>query len=294
MPSGACESLRKALAACERATSGRCAETAKSCDALREKWKTCEKSETRVEPPPPPTPPPVAPPAAAAAAGWNSEPLKMIDTATHPSECGSHHCVALVERLGIAASWATAEGSKGKKATRFGQLGWGAAEEKSGWAANEPRAVRLPAHAGRVVSVAAGDLHTAIVDEHGGLWCCGSDRWLQLGQDAFWSKGHTWQREPSLVTSLKRNSVRIVAAACGADHTLALDDTGVVYAFGYGEHGQCHGKSQRTFTSPPTVSAVLSEDGGATQIWASGHCSCALRPGGLWKCVGKCKDVWKE
>ena len=49
----------------------------------------------------------------------------------------------------------------------------------------------------------------------------------------------------------------MVSAACGSDHTLALDVEGRVWAFGRGEHGQCFGEHTRPFTAAPTVSAAL-------------------------------------
>ena len=194
-----------------------------------------------------------------------------------------------MESLNTAYSWA-----KSKEALRFGQLGWNKSDRTS-TALLDARRVALPEGAGKPVGVAAGDLHTAIVDDGGSLWLCGSDRWLQLGQEAFWSKGRVWQREPSLVQSLARSGVRVVEAACGADHTVALDDAGRVWAFGRGEHGQLFGSERKPFTSPPAVSQALTTgDGkggkeGARAVWANGNCSCALAAAtGLWRCVGDC------
>lgn len=146
----------------------------------------------------------------------------------------------------------------------------------------------IPEEAGSVASAAAGDAHSAIVTEGGGLWLCGSDRWTQLGLEKFWSKGHVWQRTPQLCGSLRERGVHVVSAACGSDHTLALDDGGRVWAFGRGEHGQLF-EGSRPFTSPPQVSAALSSSGdGAGGILAFGNCSCARRVEGLWKCIGSC------
>lgn len=203
----ACAALRKALAACERAVSGRCPDSAKACDKHRERMQAvCKMTKP---PPPPPSPPPPKDFAAVA-------------------ECGLHHCVALVESFGAAYSWATS-----RDGHRFGQLGWASDAEKCVEATTvDARRVAMPSGSGKPMRVAAGDAHTAIVDDAGGLYLCGSDRWLQLGQSAFWSKGKIWRRTPSRVELLERSGTHVVAAACGADHTLALDDQGRVWAFG--------------------------------------------------------------
>ena len=108
---------------------------------------------------------------------------------------------------------------------------------------------------GRVVRAAAGDNHSAFVDEAGGLWLCGVDRWTQLGQDLLWTKGASWQRTPKAVPSL-RGKASIVEAACGSDHTVALDSAGKVWAFGRGEHGQARvlSRLQSTARQLPDVS----------------------------------------
>lgn len=158
----------------------------------------------------------------------------------------------------------------------------------------------MPAAADRVVHASAGDAHTALVDASGALWLCGSDRWLQLGQEQLWAKGTVWKRTPVPVASVR--AVRMVQAACGADHTIALDDSGRVWAFGRGEHGQLFGAAKRPFTSPPSVSPALSSPSHATgeaaastpvaHVTAAGNCSCVYSGAGeLLRCVGRCKDV---
>lgn len=281
-----CEALRKMLAACERATSGRCEATSKACNRHREKLSACEKANAALmETSTPPTMAPPPPP---------PSPLPGSFSRVRPS-CSRYHCID-IDDLGAAYSWATAE--KGlKQALRFGQLGWGTPPSEEQPEPCKARRVAMPPEAPQtIVGVAAGDAHSALVDATGGLWMCGSDRWLQLGQDhAAWNKGKVWQREPCLVSALQRAGARIVQAACGADHTLALDDAGRVWAMGRGEHGQLFGESDRPFTSRPAVSAALSfsanggSSNGVAAIWASGHCSCA-RPRGseLWRCIGRC------
>lgn len=213
--------------------------------------------------------------------------------------CGASHCVAVARALGRAYSWATdATGN------RFGQLGIASAERAVPYAL---RHVAMPEGPGRVVvGVAAGDCHSAFVTEAGELYVCGSDRWLQLGQPVLWSQGKVWQREPTIVPKLGEET-RVVSAACGSDHTLALDVEGRVWAFGRGEHGQCFGEHTRPFTAAPTVSAALSnlhagESKGESKhhhirnrvagIFARGNCSCITdEMGSLVRCIGQCRGL---
>jgi len=209
--------------------------------------------------------------------------------------CGASHCVAVARALGRAYSWATdATGN------RFGQLGIASAERAVPYAL---RHVAMPEGPGRVVvGVAAGDCHSAFVTEAGELYVCGSDRWLQLGQPVLWSQGKVWQREPTIVPKLGEET-RVVSAAGGSDHTLALDVEGRVWAFGRGEHGQCFGEHTRPFTAAPTISAALTNlHAGESKhhhirnrvagIFARGNCSCITdEMGSLVRCIGQCRGL---
>ena len=203
--------------------------------------------------------------------------MKLPPLHAAPS-CGASHCIA-VTRTFQAVSWATSAAG-----SRFGQLGWGDAKTRP----YDVGQVVMSEAAGCLASVAAGDAHTALVTESGGLWLCGSDRWTQLGQEQFWSKGHVWQRKPQPCAALRQRGVQVVAAACGADHTLGLDTLGRVWAFGRGEHGQLF-EASRPFTSPPEVSTALR---GAKSLFASGNCSCArFGDSDEWTCIGSCASV---
>ena len=76
------------------------------------------------------------------------------------------------------------------------------------------RSVALPTASGRIVAAAVGDAHSAFVSDQGELLVCGSDRWLQLGQDLLWAKGAVWQRSPQPVRKLL--GTKVVGVACGA------------------------------------------------------------------------------
>jgi hypothetical protein len=305
-----CATIRRALGACERAVAGRCPESSRACDKKRAQLRECESQ------------PQLTPVDTSGAVGsstsdrngrryiWMSNgectiddsgashglaPMSNLPRLKGPPSCGQSHCVAVDRALGVALTWATSGG-----AARFGQLGWPAAQKESSEATPpyEARRVAMPPQAAPVTSAAAGDNHTALVDGAGGLWLCGSDRWTQLGQEQFWSKGHIWSRQPRRVRALEQQGAHVRSAALGADHTLALDSEGRVWAFGRGEHGQLFGASRRPFTAAPQPSAPLScaGSGGAREVWADGNCSCALaqRAGLAWTCIGHCKAAASE
>ena len=192
--------------------------------------------------------------------------------------CGRDHCLAL-GLAGEVLSWAT-----GRNGHRLGQLGRTDAEK----ALFAPRQVELPDGA-KAASVAAGELHSAVIDERRRLWVFGSDRWLQLGQNVLWQRGAVWQRRPVRVGGALADEA-VVDVACGGDHTLALDERGQVWAWGTGQHGQLFGASERPFTAPPTVSRALTGGSGAAAVAATASCSCARRRAGGVACSGRCSE----
>ena len=69
-----------------------------------------------------------------------------------------------------------------------------------------------------------------MVDGDGGVWVWG---WGIDGRLGHGDRANV--RKPKQVEALR--GVRIVQVSCGDHHTLALDDAGVVYAWGWGKHG---------------------------------------------------------
>ena len=114
---------------------------------------------------------------------------------------------------------------------------------------------------------------------------CGSSPALTTGVVV---AGAVWQRTPVKVTSGLAGR-HVVDCACGRDHTVAVTDEGLVFAWGRGEHGQLFGTSRRPFTSPPTASTVLSR-GHATRVAAHNNCTCAMSASGRMECIGECFD----
>ncbi|KAL3632643.1 hypothetical protein CASFOL_025627 [Castilleja foliolosa] len=92
----------------------------------------------------------------------------------------------------------------------------------------------------KAVHVAAGVYTTFVVSENGDAYSFGSDESSSLGDEQE-NVRQMWT--PELVTSIKQANekvIRISASNCSASnaHTLALTQSGKVYAFGVGENGQ--------------------------------------------------------
>ncbi|KAH9525595.1 hypothetical protein Btru_001785 [Bulinus truncatus] len=111
----------------------------------------------------------------------------------------------------------------------------------------------------RVLQVACGDEHTALIAESGRVFMFGPNEWgqLGLGQD---NKG---VNKPSCVKSLKHEKSKYVA--CGRSHTLITTETGHIYSFGNHADGQLGYKTstdqhipKRIESLPPTKYKMLS------------------------------------
>eukprot|EP00887_Chlorella_sp_A99_P000742 scaffold5.g742.t1 len=106
-----------------------------------------------------------------------------------------------------------------------GQLGLGSSED-----VGQPRCVE--GLLGKdVVDAAAGAFHTAAVTSEGELYVAGSNDSGQLGV-----KGEEQVLVPTRVGALENYQVDLVS--CGAAHTVAVTDAGVVVACGLAEYGQ--------------------------------------------------------
>eukprot|EP00958_Prasinococcus_capsulatus_P002289 scaffold206_cov400-Prasinococcus_capsulatus_cf.AAC.7 len=135
---------------------------------------------------------------------------------------GADHSLALTED-GAVYSWGS---------SADGRLGHG--EQRSFFKAlfasdvqPIPRRIR-PLQGVRVVDIAAGHLHSAVVDDQGLVYTFGSGR--------FWQLGHGTDRDsdkPQPVQEL----VQCTRVACGGLHTLALDRFGRVWAWGANQSG---------------------------------------------------------
>ena len=126
--------------------------------------------------------------------------------------CGGSHCAALSVD-GSVYTWGLASS---------GELGHG------GWTPIEVDVPRcIDAFLGKVVvrSIVAGTNHTLAIGECGGLWACGRGRCGQLGQGDFSDAGPMRRVE-------RLRGERVVRAAAGNSHSLALTASGEVWSWG--------------------------------------------------------------
>jgi alpha-tubulin suppressor-like RCC1 family protein len=82
-----------------------------------------------------------------------------------------------------------------------------------------------------VFSVTPGATHTIALTSDGSLWAWGSNEYGQLGQGDLTSRP-----DPTPIAALA--AMRITAVAAADYHNIALEDTGVVWAWGFNKHGQ--------------------------------------------------------
>lgn len=130
---------------------------------------------------------------------------------------GSSHS-ASISRRGELYTWGLASS---------GELGHG------GWTPIEvavPRMI-LTLNRTRIVSVCAGANHTLAISESGQLWSCGRGRHGQLGHGHFHDEGVL-----TLVESVQHE--RIVSAAAGKAHSVALAADGKMFTWGDARYGQ--------------------------------------------------------
>jgi alpha-tubulin suppressor-like RCC1 family protein len=116
-----------------------------------------------------------------------------------------------------------------------GQLGVGGGGSSVGVDVLRPLPVQ-ELRAERVVQVAVGREHALFVTAEGHLWACGRGAFYRLGQGS-----HDRDvANPARVRGALE-SRHVVAAACGAAHSLAVTDEGDVFGFGDNAGGQLVG-----------------------------------------------------
>ncbi|CAI5480586.1 unnamed protein product [Closterium sp. Yama58-4] len=143
--------------------------------------------------------------------------------------CGDCHCIA-VDANGTAFSWGR---------NQNGQLGLGTLDD-----------ALLPTHITALAGVplrmvAAGAEHTAAAAEDGRLYGWGWGRYGNLGL------GDRLDRKlPEQVTAIE--SERIAQVACGWRHTIAVNEEGRLFTYGWSKYGQLgHGDFQDHLTPSP-------------------------------------------
>lgn len=153
--------------------------------------------------------------------------------------CGSSH-TGSISRRGELFTWGLASSGE------LGHGGWTPIEM------NFPSQV-LALSRTRIVSVTAGTNHTLAISEYGHLWTCGRGRHGQLGHGTFHDEGPL-QRVNALV------GCRIVSAAAGIAHSMALASDGSLFTWGSGQYGQLGHKRMKHAAEAANGIPVASAD----------------------------------
>ncbi|MEW9698592.1 S-layer homology domain-containing protein [Paenibacillus sp. SI8] len=165
---------------------------------------------------------------------------------------GQSHSLALKDDGTV---WAWGENT-------FGQLGDGTTVDR-----NSPVQVADLTH---VTAISAGNYHSVAIKDDGTAWSWGDNTYGQLGDSTSDSKTKPVQ--------VKGNIESVKAIAAGAYHTLAIDQDGVVWAWGdnyFGELG--YGYDQNRLNTPIMVTSSYWH---ITQIAAGYDYSMALKEDG--------------
>lgn len=159
-------------------------------------------------------------PTPAAVGGLTSVPVISI-------AAGSSHAVAITA-MGTAFSWGV---------NSHGQAG---VAEPALLLSPEPMTCRgdddgqsSPSIVHGIISAACGLHHTAVVTVDGGVMVCGRNRHGQLGLDP-----SITPQSATLIALQLESETQITQAACGLNHTLLLDSSGVCYGMGSDAYGQ--------------------------------------------------------
>jgi alpha-tubulin suppressor-like RCC1 family protein len=142
--------------------------------------------------------------------------------------------------LAIAGSAVFAWGDNSK-----GQLGVGSTNTPKRY----PTEVDLPGEFSDPISISAGYQHSLFLDSEGQVFACGDNSKGQLG-----TGNNTLYNAPEKVAGL--DGVKIVAISAGYQHSLAIDSTAQVWAWGLNDHGQLGNNSTRDTNTPVEVSGL--------------------------------------
>ncbi|KAI8342124.1 regulator of chromosome condensation 1/beta-lactamase-inhibitor protein II [Chlamydoabsidia padenii] len=150
-----------------------------------------------------------------------------------------------------------------------------------------------------IVDVACGSDFSLVLNDKGQVYAFGSQEYGQLGngKDGQYIKsaGQTStdpQSEPLLIKGLEERKIKSIA--CGANHSIALDDEGYVYSWGFGGLGRLGHSEQKDLYKPKVISNLAGshQASRATQIACGSACSLALDGNqqmllwGKWKTTG--------
>ena len=190
----------------------------------------------------------------------NAKPLKAAKHVLSFASLGQNHSLVLD---GDSTLWVFGDNN-------FGQLGL----------AGQAAVVGPLALLKNVKNVTAGPNHSFAITQDGTLWAFGENTYGQLGTGSLKGNSNSLGGTPSdgaVANNLSPVLSRILAVSTSAKHTLAVDETGTVWAFGNNSQGQL---GTGNMLSSPSPLKVMS---GASAVLAGNEFSLALaREYTLW------------
>lgn len=126
---------------------------------------------------------------------------------------------------------------------------------------------------GCAVAISAGDAHTCAIRNDGTLWCWGEARLLGIGR-----RESDASPVPAQVTAL---GMEVDAITCGASHSCALRNDGVLWCWGINDRGQIgNGVASRAIVVEPAPVSALGS--GVSRAAVGGGHTCAVANGNLY------------
>lgn len=201
---------------------------------------------------------------------YSDEPMRIfLPTITVDISLGSYHTLILLENGDVYAC--------GRNS--FGQLGNGTTEPSG-------RPIKIESLP-KIQAISAGAFHSMALAEDGSVWAWGNNTQLQIG-DVYAES--ILDEKGEVLGSRCTSPVRIIpsdaaAIAAGGQHSLYLDNKGLVYAWGDNSRGQLGNGSSQNSGRPAIVNGledvrliaagylhnlVVSSSSGHDAIWAWG------------------------
>jgi len=153
---------------------------------------------------------------------------------------------------------------------------------------------------GRILRVSAGAEFSVALNESLRVYSWGSPEYSQLGHNTdmqyfLTSTKLVFEPQPDPLEIEGLVGKDIVDIKSGANHTLALDDKGEVYVWGFGGYGRLGLGDQKDLWVPTWIPAVETRKGGVKAIACGGAFSAAVGPSGqlfMWGKVKSSGDAW--
>jgi alpha-tubulin suppressor-like RCC1 family protein len=150
-----------------------------------------------------------------------------------------------------------------------------------------------------LVQISAGPFHTTVLDRTGSVFCCGQGDKGQIGRVSLDDQKKKTCLTPTLLPSL--TSIRVASIACGAYHTIIVDEDKQAWGLGDNGNGQlglgvlpCTAKERYIFTPTKMEFTATASATSATNLYKIGIQSAAcgfdytllLRLNGSVLCTG--------